>query len=142
MRETLVFRLAGGPTAPARARKALRCLDRALAELRDDVHLLVSELVSNSVLHAVADHVELRALANAGGVRVEVSDPGPGFDPEDRPEPSSTGGGGYGLFLVDRVANRWGVRRDGYARVWFEIDRGARIQVSDEGPCTRATADD
>jgi anti-sigma regulatory factor (Ser/Thr protein kinase) len=102
---------------------ALCSLDSNFAELRDEVHLLVSELVSNSVIHAGAEQVELSATADAGGVHVEVADPGPGFDPEDRPAPSLSGGGGYGLFLVDKVANRWGIKRNHRARVWFEIDR-------------------
>jgi anti-sigma regulatory factor (Ser/Thr protein kinase) len=118
-----MLRLYGGHTAPARARTALCSLDSNLAELRDEVHLLVSELVSNSVIHADAEQVELRAIADPAGVHVEVSDPGAGFDPEGRPEPSLTGEGGYGLFLVDKVAHRWGVERNYPTRVWFEIDR-------------------
>ena len=130
MQETLMLRLSGGPTAPARARTALGSLDRNFADLRDDVHLLVSELVSNSVIHAEADHVELRATADPGGVRIEVSDPGPGFDDRARREPSLTGQGGFGLFLVDKVANRWGVKRNRPARVWFEIDRNSGLPVN------------
>jgi anti-sigma regulatory factor (Ser/Thr protein kinase) len=118
-----MIRLAGGPTAPSRARAALESLDATLADLRDDVHLLVSELVSNSVLHARADHVELHATTEPSGVRIEVSDPGPGFDEAGRPEPSYAGEGGFGLLIVDKVANRWGTKRNGDARVWFEIDR-------------------
>ena len=123
VQETLTLRLSGGPTAPARARTALCSLDRSFAELRDDVHLLVSELVSNSVIHAGADHIELRATADPRVVRVEVSDPGPGFDERDRREPSHNGGGGFGLFLVEKVAHRWGTKRDDSTRVWFEIER-------------------
>jgi anti-sigma regulatory factor (Ser/Thr protein kinase) len=97
-----------------------------VADLRDDVDLLVSELVTNSVLHAGADHVELHAAADSAGVYIEVSDPGPGFDKEGaRREPSLTGEGGYGLNIVEMVANRWGVKRNRFARVWFEIDREA-----------------
>ena len=123
MKETLTLLLAGSPTAPARARTALGSLDPTLADLRDDVHLLVSELVSNSVLHAEAEHVELHAESEPRGVRIEVSDPGPGFDQDARREPSYTGDGGFGLLIVDKVANRWGTGRNGTAHVWFEIDR-------------------
>jgi anti-sigma regulatory factor (Ser/Thr protein kinase) len=124
MKETLVLRLAGGPTAPARARTALRCLDRTLGELKSDADLLVSELVTNSVIHAQAYEVEVHAAVDDAGVRIEVSDLGPGFDRRyAQREPSLTGGGGYGLHIVDRLAHRWGVSRDGRSRVWLEIDR-------------------
>jgi hypothetical protein len=54
-------------------------------------------------------------------VRVEVSDPGTGFlrdeePPGEFPVPPS------GLWLVHRLANRWGIERDGGTRVWFEAD--------------------
>ena len=128
LKETLALRLAGGPTAPGRARTALRSLDRTVADLRDDVDLLVSELVTNSVVHAQARQVELHATAGASGVRIEVSDPGPGFDKDlARREPSLTGGGGYGLNIIDKVANRWGVKRNHLSHVWFEIDREPRL---------------
>jgi phosphoserine phosphatase RsbU/P len=124
LKETLTLKLSGGPTAPARARTALRSLDRTLGELRDDADLLVSELVTNSVMHAGADLVELRATADPECIRIEVSDPGPGFDERKaRRTPSLTGEGGYGLNIVDKLAHRWGVSRDGRAHVWLEIDR-------------------
>ena len=60
-------------------------------------------------------------------MHVEVSDPGPGFDKDAaRREPSLTGEGGYGLNIIDKVAHRWGVKRNRFARVWFEIDREPR----------------
>jgi anti-sigma regulatory factor (Ser/Thr protein kinase) len=124
MKETLNLRLSGGPTAPARARAAIGSLDRTLAELRGDADLLVSELVTNSVMHARADLVELYASADTERIRIEVSDPGPGFDQRNAVrEPSLTGDGGYGLNIVDKLSHRWGVNRDGQARVWLEIDR-------------------
>ena len=130
MKETLTLCMSGGPTAPSRARTALRSLDRTLGELRDDVDLLVSELVSNSVLHANAERIVVQAATGPDTVRIEVSDPGPGFRPaEARREPSLTGEGGYGLNIVDMVANRWGTTTDGKARVWFEIDRESRRQA-------------
>jgi anti-sigma regulatory factor (Ser/Thr protein kinase) len=137
MKESLTIRVAGGPTAPSRARAALGSLDATLADLRDDVHLLVSELVSNSVLHARADHVELHATTEPAGVRIEVSDPGPGFDEKDRREPSFAGEGGFGLLIVDRVANRWGTKRNGDARVWFEIDRNSVGSAEQNGQPAR-----
>jgi anti-sigma regulatory factor (Ser/Thr protein kinase) len=133
VKEILTLRLAGGPTAPARARTALGSLDPTLADLRDDVHLLVSELVSNSVLHAAATHVELLATTEPGGVHIEVVDPGPGFDENARREPSFTGEGGFGLLIVEKLANRWGTHRNGSSRVWFEIDRDPAHAAEDTG---------
>ena len=134
MKETLTLRLSGGPTAPARARKALASLERTLGELRPDVDLLLSELVSNAVLHANADHVDGLAVADPDCVRVEVSDPGSGFDQhEARRTPSLTGEGGFGLNIIDTVANRWGVKRNRSARVWFEIDRPTEFGVPTAG---------
>jgi anti-sigma regulatory factor (Ser/Thr protein kinase) len=123
MKETLRLRLSGGPTAPARARTGLRSLQRTLQELGDDAGLIVSELVTNAVVHAHADLVELYATADSDHIRIEVSDPGPGFDRRSaRREPSLTGEGGYGLNIIDKLSNRWGVSNDGRARVWLEID--------------------
>jgi hypothetical protein len=55
-------------------------------------------------------------------VRAQVSDPGPGFAPtgrnQDLDEP-----GGWGLVLVESIAKRWGVERDGRTSVWFELAR-------------------
>jgi anti-sigma regulatory factor (Ser/Thr protein kinase) len=126
MKEMLTLRLSGGPTAPARARTALRSLERTLGDLRGDADLLVSELVTNSVVHAGADHVDLHAAADPERIRIEVSDPGPGFEGRGAlREPSRTGEGGYGLHIVDMLAHRWGVERDRPARVWLEIDRNS-----------------
>jgi anti-sigma regulatory factor (Ser/Thr protein kinase) len=122
VKESLTLRLSGGPTAPGRARTALGSLDRSFGELRNDVHLLVSELVSNSVVHGGADQIELRASADPHVVRVEVTDPGSSANEPARREPSTNGGGGFGLFLVDKVAHRWGTDHDSDMRVWFEIE--------------------
>jgi anti-sigma regulatory factor (Ser/Thr protein kinase) len=127
MNETLTLRLTGGPTAPGRARTALQSLDRSLSDLREEVNLLVSELVTNSVRHARAKRIELKASTTPQGVRVEVTDGGPGFEPETRRAPQDAGAdGGFGLLLVDKLANRWGIERDARSRVWFEIDRRRR----------------
>ena len=109
---------------PARARHELEgWLPRSLAEpARGALRLLVSELVTNSVRHVVGstEPVELVVRVGAGRIRVEVHDGGAGFEP-GRPEPRGSQGG-FGLFLVERMASRWGVdTRDG-TRVWFELD--------------------
>jgi anti-sigma regulatory factor (Ser/Thr protein kinase) len=114
----------GGPDASERARQAIACLDGNLAGLYDDVRLLITELVTNCVRHGGVDHdavFEIELATWPRGVRVEVTDWGPGFS---APESFDTQSGHFGLFLVDEVADRWGVERLGQgSRVWFEIDR-------------------
>jgi anti-sigma regulatory factor (Ser/Thr protein kinase) len=120
-------RLAADPRAPRSARGAI---ERACRDLSSDlaywVKLLVSELVTNAVTHGQAgngDQVELRVQTSPARVRVEVDDEGSGFDRLLRAP--SLRGSGWGLFLVERLSDRWGVsRRDGTC-VWFEMDRGA-----------------
>jgi len=116
-----------GPSAAAAARAALAALERPIdPEVMEDVRLLVSELVTNSVRHSATappDTVRLDVQVDARRVRVEVCDPGSGFEPHPRP-PDHSRVGGWGLYLVERLADRWGVARDNLTRVWFEIDRG------------------
>ena len=90
MEETLNLRFAGSPRAPARARRALDSLNGALDDVRSEVDLLVSELITNSVLHSGASHgaIELVATAATDRVRIEVYDEGPGFDRTGVPDPT------------------------------------------------------
>ena len=104
----------------------------ALSRLRADIdpplmetlRLLVTELVSNSVRHAQSETVVLRIVVGRSAVLTEVTDEGPGFDPEQA-ERTETDESGWGLFLVERLAHRWGVSHEDEAtRVWFELLRG------------------
>ena len=85
--------------------------------------LMVSELVSNSVKHAgLRDHEIVTVSAQSSGdrMRVEVADGGLGFEPDLPPQPGDTSG--WGLFIVEQMADRWGVDpliRG--VRVWFEL---------------------
>jgi len=120
------FELEPGPGSPAEAREALSPLSGSLAtQVYMDLRLLVSELVTNCVRHArlsAGDPIRLRVERSERMLRVEVTDPGPGFDPEmDEPTPGQAGG--WGLFLTERLADRWGVdRADGLTTVWMEMD--------------------
>jgi anti-sigma regulatory factor (Ser/Thr protein kinase) len=117
-----------GPTAAAAARHALVALEeRVDPGVLEDIRLLVSELVTNAVRHAQTPNggeVALEVAIDPPRLRVEVADPGTGFDPRPRDD-EMTRPGGWGLFLVDRVADRWGVVRDRMNCVWFEIDGAA-----------------
>jgi len=113
-----------GATAAGEARAALASLDgRIDGNVLDDIRLLVSELVTNSVRHAAAerDLVRLAVSSRGSTVRVEVSDGGTGFEPRARSKPQDEAGG-WGLHLVDRLADRWGVETGRRTRVWFEIE--------------------
>ncbi len=121
----LHFRHLARPAAIGRARREV---EDALAEARvdprtsGDLMLLVSELVTNAVRHAGSDEFEVRLAVAPDKLRLEVQDEGEGFDP--RIAPSDDGSGGYGLFIVDRLADRWGVERDEGGVIWVELDRG------------------
>jgi anti-sigma regulatory factor (Ser/Thr protein kinase) len=122
--ENLSVRLPGGPDAAARARRELSRLQADLdAPLAETLRLLVTELVSNAVRHAAADTVSLRVLVGRAAVFTEVKDAGPGFDPASTGVPRSNHTG-WGLFLVQRLADRWGAAHEPAAtRVWFELRR-------------------
>jgi anti-sigma regulatory factor (Ser/Thr protein kinase) len=116
--------MAGGEQAPERARAWLQNVARWLdRECEQTLALLVSELVSNAVRHGGAGYrelIELELHETANGVGVAVSDPGPGFTPARREGPLDEPGG-WGLVLVDQMAERWGVLHDGRTHVWFEL---------------------
>jgi integral membrane sensor domain MASE1/anti-sigma regulatory factor (Ser/Thr protein kinase) len=114
----------------AQARAALAPLaDELGAELYDDLRLLVTELVTNCVRHAGLtgpEPIHLRVLVKAGVLRVEVRDPGVGFEPRVvQPGPEQVGG--WGLYIVEQLADRWGIRPEGGGTaVWLEKDLGRR----------------
>lgn len=83
----------------------------------DDVLLVVSELVSNSVRHSESEEIDLIVRAQDGHIRVEVSDEGPGFTP-DAPR-----GEGLGLTIVEKLAERWGLVSGDRFTVWAELSR-------------------
>ena len=109
--------------ASSEARRALRqlALPRPLAH---DALLLISELVTNSVRHARLGPDDLiRIMVDWSGtrLRVHVRDRPRGEQPPWVPEsirPAPGAESGWGLYLVDNLASRWGVDADGY---WFEL---------------------
>jgi anti-sigma regulatory factor (Ser/Thr protein kinase) len=117
------LRLRPDANSPAEARRSLEALRPGLNDiLVDDAVLLLSEIVSNSVRHASLDEtdaIEVRIRGSGSKLRVDVVDPGPGFDPA-RIQPSKHEGG-WGLRLLDRLATRWGVERNEVTKVWFEL---------------------
>ncbi|MFG2541371.1 SpoIIE family protein phosphatase [Streptomyces sp. NPDC048232] len=109
--------------APGRARRlARRALARwGMEDLTDAVELLVSEVVTNAVRYA-SRPVTLRLL-RTDVLRCEVGDDVPQL-PRLR-QARATDEGGRGLYLVNRLARRWGATRLSTGKVvWFELNRG------------------
>jgi anti-sigma regulatory factor (Ser/Thr protein kinase) len=120
------MRVPGGDDAPTRARRSVRALleGHIPATKATDAALLVSELVTNSVVHANvgpcrALTVEVTMLDDR--VRIAVTDPGSRFRPRLLPPDPETPGG-LGLVLVDELCETWGVWQDlGLTCVWCEL---------------------
>jgi anti-sigma regulatory factor (Ser/Thr protein kinase) len=108
------------PQAVASARRFVGSVCAGLLDepRHRDLELLVSEIVTNGVVHA-ATTMELVICGEDEHVRVELVDHGAG-EPQIR---STTGSdGGFGLRIVERLALRWGVRHNrGAKAVWFEL---------------------
>jgi anti-sigma regulatory factor (Ser/Thr protein kinase) len=116
--------LASRAEAVAEARREVVSLPVPQAA-RDDLALVVSELVSNAVLHAetpAGDAVRLQIRVRSGRARVEVRDCGAGFDAPARVNPDPLAVGGQGLVIVAALSESWGVLRgpDG-CTVWCEV---------------------
>jgi len=122
--ESLSLTLDGNNDAAATARAALGRLRADIdPPLMETLRLLITELITNSVKHARSDSVHMRVLVRPSSVLTEVVDGGPGFDPETTGVPRADRGG-WGLFLVERLADSWGAGREGGStKVWFELRR-------------------
>ena len=118
-------RLPPTPEAPNKARRVVKdSLSGAPEEILEAATLLVSELVTNSIRHSgVAPHdsVLLRIAKRPSGIRIEVADWGRGFKIQPRSIPLDQAGG-WGLPLVARLAERWGVQTGPPTTVWFELN--------------------
>lgn len=104
--------------------QALTGWDDDEGDLTDTVTLLVSELVTNAVIHAGSD-VEVLVRLTSGAARIEVTDASAeSVSPRDAAADEDSG---RGLALVGTLARRWGVRPapGGGKTVWFEVDRPA-----------------
>ncbi len=116
------FQFPPADDAPAQARAALEVFDQILSpEVLEDLQLVVSELVTNSVKFGPKRSITLAlSVGSQGVVQGEVIDQGDGEQAKIEMSVEPTIDGGWGLHLVDQVATRWGVR-EGSTHVWFEI---------------------
>jgi len=126
--EAIELSLPPAPTAPTQARSEVTARLASLVGARslEDVRLLVTELITNALRHGklrTGDRVSVKASVDGDVVRIEVHDPGRDGDVAQRPP--GPRGGGYGLYLVEQLAKRWGVDRDDGTLVWCELSSGA-----------------
>jgi anti-sigma regulatory factor (Ser/Thr protein kinase) len=125
MSESIQLALDSSLEAGRAARVAIADRYPSLQEpARTDLMLLVTELVTNAVRHG-GDRgelpIQLGVERNNGTVHVRVEDPGATFVPPPAIL-SGDSAGGWGLFLVDQVADRWGVSPAAAGTcVWFEL---------------------
>jgi len=120
----LELSLAQDRDAPRRAREQVGLFLDAHGiepEVRHEARLLVSELVTNAVLHA-AEPITLEVAVCDARLRVEV------FDGDDRAavlavrRANGDAMAGRGLTIIDAFSHRWGVRRHrGGKSVWAEL---------------------
>jgi anti-sigma regulatory factor (Ser/Thr protein kinase) len=106
-----LYKIDPQPGAPAHARRIIaeELSSRVPDETVEDIKLMVSELVTNGIVHGgEADVPVMLDLAVNGDVRCGVLDHGAGFAKRLN-QPPSTREGGWGLRLVEELSDRWGV---------------------------------
>lgn len=115
--------------APSKAREFLALLrfNGIDAKQLQQASLLVSELVTNCVVHAGLsgrDTIDLTLELDQSRLRIEVKDAGHGYDLSSALE-SKRAGFGYGLRLVQALSDRWGIADGKGLCVWFELEQTA-----------------
>lgn len=129
------------PVAHASAGKARELADEVLTAIRipagprGDILLMLTELVTNAMLHGAQGNPDLTIglliYADDKAVHVSVTDPGRGGEPKMRGEfldgepeqpEDLLSPGGRGLRLVNALASRWGHHDTAGRTVWFQVD--------------------
>ena len=119
-----VYKIDPQPDGPAQARQIIaeELSSRLPVGVLNDIKLMVSELVTNGIVHGSPrrDTPVLLDLVVNGDIQCRVLDHGPGFAGYP-PRRSAASGGGWGLQVVEQLADRWGVQRSPQqTEVWFE----------------------
>jgi hypothetical protein len=120
-------------TSPALGRRLLDEFEALVPSHRlDDARLLLSEVMTDAIRRpgrGEDDQIAVRITGSSGELLVEVSDPAP--DSSTAPVNGSRNpASGWGLLLLDRLSDSWGVRAEpetGWL-VWF------RMALGDAGP--------
>ncbi|MFC8421107.1 ATP-binding protein [Streptomyces sp. NPDC057236] len=124
------FELAAHPGSPAQARRLTRarltgwsvCEDTC-----DTAALVVSELVTNAIVHTASSHIVCELHDGGELVRIAVRDEGcapgqPRANTRQQPEDEH----GRGLLLVDALCHSWGAHENGPGLlVWADLPRAA-----------------
>jgi hypothetical protein len=114
------FKFRGLPQAVGAARRALREWERHFQpDLFYDLSLCVSELVTGRVQQGAGHEIELAVRREQKLVRAEIADP---RGEADLSRPPVTSPADWGMFIIDHVADRWGVDHGTGTLVWCEID--------------------
>ena len=133
------FELAAHPGSPAQARRLTRArLTRwsVCEDTCDTATLVISELVTNALVHTASSHIVCELHDGDDLVRIAVRDQGraPG---ETRPAPQrGEEEHGRGLLIIDALCDAWGAHEHGPGLlVWAELPRKADTPLHDCGPC-------
>ncbi|HEX3811853.1 MAG TPA: ATP-binding protein [Mycobacteriales bacterium] len=112
--------LTAAPVSVGVARSQVKaiCLRYGFGELCDTATLLVSELMTNAIVHG-AGEVTLSVACTDRDLSVGVSDESPSSPSVDL-DPPTDRTGGRGLFLVERLSSSWSyIVYPGGKTVWF-----------------------
>ncbi len=141
----MTFDLPADLRSPALARRHVsRILQgRQHEPLLDDALLLVTELVTNAVVHAGTSVLLSIDTTGDDSVRIEVTDRSPGTAPILRAPTPDTSAGGRGLILLNALATSWGTVHLAMAKsVWFTLgapaERDTHVRPADDGGDVRA----
>jgi PAS domain S-box-containing protein len=126
------------PTSVGKARRLVReeLEEAGRQDLVETAQLLVSELVTNALVHAGTE-IDVSAFVTETGLRVEVGD-GSHHLPAARHH-AALAGTGRGLRMLHQLVDAWGAEpRDGGKVVWFELSEGDRELAFQEPPAAHA----
>ncbi len=122
-------------SSPSTARRIVESLvrERGLDEFLDEALLLVTELVTNAVVHAGTE-IDVSLEVSGTRLRVEVIDRTPGLLHVDSHLPSEQREGGRGLLLLNALATEWGTRHFSSGKsVWFVLEGQQEFAAGAEG---------
>jgi histidine kinase-like protein len=131
------FELAAHPGSPAQARRLTRARLNGWSvceDTCDTAALVVSELVTNAIVHTASEHIVCELHDGTDLVRIAVRDEGcaPGEPHPSAARPDDEHG--RGLLLIDALSHAWGALEHGSGLVvWADLPRADRAPRNDLG---------